>query len=383
MPPIPLDYETLRIVWWALMGVLLIGFAVMDGFDLGTGALLPYVARTDIERRVAINSIGPVWEGNQVWLITAGGALFAAWPQVYAAAFSGFYIAMFLVLVTLILRPVGFDFRHKIEHLAWTRVWDGALFLAGVVPPIVFGVAFGNLLQGVPLGISDELRLSWQGGFIDLLNPFGLLCGVLSLAMLVMHGAMYLQLKTAEGVAVRARRAAMVAAPVTIGLFAVGGIWVAGGIDGFVLAEGAVRAGPSNPLAKTVTREAGAWLTNFGANPWMWAAPALGFLGAAGAFLATLANRPGAGFVASGLAVAGVIGTAGLALFPFIVPSSLVPDASLTVWDASSSRGTLFIMLIVTAVFLPLVAAYTTWVYRMLRGTITPDYVTDRSNDLY
>lgn len=383
MPPIPLDYETLRITWWALMGVLLIGFAVMDGFDLGTGALLPYVARTDIERRVAINSIGPVWEGNQVWLITAGGALFAAWPQVYAAAFSGFYIAMFLVLVALILRPVGFDFRHKIEHPIWTQVWDGALFVAGVVPSFVFGVAFGNLLLGVPLAIGDDLRLSWEGGFFDLFHPFAILCGVLSLAMLVLHGAMYLQLKTAEGVAVRARRAAMAAAPVTIALFAVGGLWVAGGVEGFVLAEGAERAGPSNPLAKTVAREAGAWLANFGASPWMWLAPVLGFAGAAGAFLATLAHRPGAGFVASALSVAGVIGTAGLALFPFIVPSSIQPDASLTVWDASSSRGTLFIMLVVTVVFLPIVAGYTTWVYRMLRGTISPDYVTDRSDSLY
>ena len=150
---IPLDYEMLRLIWWLFLGVLLIGFAVMDGFDLGVAMLLPFVARNDTERRVTINTIGPFWDGNQVWLVLGGGAVFAAWPPVYAASFSGFYLAMFLVLATLILRPVGFDFRNKIPDPRWRAFWDYALFAGGLVPSVVFGVAFGNLLQGVPFSI--------------------------------------------------------------------------------------------------------------------------------------------------------------------------------------------------------------------------------------
>ena len=144
------DYTTLRLIWWVLLGVLLIGFAVSDGFDLGVGALLPFVAKTDTERRIAINTIGPVWEGNQVWLILGGGAIFAAWPVLYALSFSGFYLAMFLVLFALILRPVGFKYRSKREGVAWRRNWDWALFVGGAVPALIFGVAVGNTLQGVP-----------------------------------------------------------------------------------------------------------------------------------------------------------------------------------------------------------------------------------------
>lgn len=152
MTTIPIDYEILRLVWWLFLGVLLIGFAIMDGFDLGVAMLLPFVARTDIERRVTINAVGPFWDGNQVWLILGGGAIFAALPPVYAASFSGFYIAMFLVLATLILRPVGFEFRNKVADTRWRSFWDYALFAGGLVPSVVFGVAFGNLLQGCPSG---------------------------------------------------------------------------------------------------------------------------------------------------------------------------------------------------------------------------------------
>jgi len=153
---IPLDYEALRIIWWLFQGALLIGFAVTGGYDLGVTMLLPYVARQDIERRVTINAIAPFWEGNQVWLLLGAGAVFAAWPPVYAAAFSGFYIAMFLVLATLILRPVGFDFRNKFADPRWRMFWDYALFAAGLVPSVVFGVAFGNLLRGVPFRIDGD-----------------------------------------------------------------------------------------------------------------------------------------------------------------------------------------------------------------------------------
>ena len=159
------DYETLRLLWWALLGILLIGFAVMDGFDLGVAALLPIVGRTAEERRIVINTIGPVWEGNQVWLVLGAGAIFAAWPALYAMAFSSFYLAMLLVLLALILRPVGFTFRGKIDDPRWRHVWDTALVVSGVVPALVFGLAFGNVLEGVPFNYDADLRLSYTGGF--------------------------------------------------------------------------------------------------------------------------------------------------------------------------------------------------------------------------
>ena len=200
-----MSYETLRLVWWLLLGVLLVAYAVMDGFDLGVAMLLPFAARNDLERRVAINSVGPVWEGNQVWLILGGGAIFAAWPQLYAVAFSGFYLAMFAILVGLILRPVAFKFRSKRAEPSWRSRWDWVLFGSGLVPTLIFGVALGNVLQGVPFRLESDMQIFYDGSFFGLLNPFALLCGLVSVAMLVMHGSAWLRLKTDGAVAERAR----------------------------------------------------------------------------------------------------------------------------------------------------------------------------------
>jgi cytochrome bd ubiquinol oxidase subunit II len=381
---IPLDYEMLRLIWWLFLGVLLIGFAVMDGFDLGVAMLLPFVARNDTERRVTINSIGPFWDGNQVWLVLGGGAVFAAWPPVYAASFSGFYLAMFLVLATLILRPVGFDFRNKFVDPGWRAFWDYALFAGGLVPSVVFGVAFGNLLQGVPFSIDSDLRILYTGsGLFELLNPFGLLCGLVSAAMLASHGAIYLTLKTDGAVQARAHGAALILALATIVLFAVAGLWVAWGIDGYVITSPIAADGPSNPLMKTVTRQPGQWFANYRAHSWMIAAPVLGLLGPFVALLLTLARRPGLGFIASALGIFGIIATVGVSMFPFLMPSNIAPAASLTVWDASSSRLTLFVMLLATLIFLPIVLIYTAIVFRALRGVVTASHVEKNSANLY
>ena len=219
-----IDYEILRVIWWLLLGVVLIGFAVTGGFDLGTGALLPFVAKTDLERRVVINSIGPVWEGNQVWLILGGGAIFAAWPPLYAVSFSGFYLAMFATLFALILRPVGFKYRSKRESTTWRSTWDWALFIGGFVPALIFGVAIGNVLQGVPFRFNDDLRIFYDGTTLfELLNPYAILCGLVSVAMLVMHGAAWLVLKTDGLVASRSRAWGIRAALATVVLYAVAG----------------------------------------------------------------------------------------------------------------------------------------------------------------
>jgi cytochrome bd ubiquinol oxidase subunit II len=378
-----LSYEALRVIWWLLLGVLLIGFAVTDGFDLGAAILLPFVGRTDVERRIAINTVGPVWEGNQVWLILGGGAIFAAWPPLYAVAFSGFYLAMFLALCALIMRPVGFKFRSKVADPTWRSVWDWALFLGGLVPALIFGVAVGNVLQGVPFRFDDTLRITYEGTLFDLLNPFALLCGLVSVAMLTMHGGAYLALKADEPVAGRAANFAIRAAAALMALFTVGGLWVALLIDGYVISGPIAHDGPSNPLIKHAATAAGAWLANYGRQPWTLAAPILAFAGAALTILLLRARRNGVAIVASALSVAGVIATAGLSVFPFLLPSSLDPSASLTVWDASSSQLTLQIMLIATLVFLPIVLAYTAWVYRVLRGRVTAAYVVENSASTY
>jgi cytochrome d ubiquinol oxidase subunit II len=367
------EYQILRLLWWAVLGVLLIGIAVMDGFDMGSAILLPLIGRTDMERRVVINTVGPVWEGNQVWLILGGGAIFAAWPPLYAAAFSGFYLAMLLLLCALILRPVGFKYRSKLEGTRWRNVWDAALFVGGLVPALVFGVAFGNVLQGVPFRFDDTLRMTYAGNLFGLFNPFALLCGLVSVVMLTMHGAAWLTCKTRDAVQVRARRAAAICGVALAVLFVIGGFWAAR-LDGYVVQSFAGVDAPSNPLTKQVIRQAGALMANFRVMPVAAVAPALGIIGALlTALLASLGRLYGLAFLSSALAVASVIATAGISLFPFLLPSSTDPNSSLTVWDASSSAMTLLVMTVATVILLPIVLAYTAWVYRVLRGPVTAE----------
>ncbi len=329
-----ISYETLRLVWWLLLGVLLVGFAVTDGFDLGVGMLLPFAGRNDLERRVIINSIGPVWEGNQVWLILGGGAIFAAWPALYAASFSGFYLAMLLVLTALILRPVGFKFRSKMPGATWRAGWDWALFVAGAVPALVFGVAMGNLLIGVPFEFDSELRATYAFGLFDLLNPFALLCGAVSVAMLVTHGAVYLSLKTDGVVASRARSASRGAAFAWAALFMLAGVLLWRSDYGMVIVRGASITTSPDALTKSAVASAGAWLANYARWPLAMLVPSVGI--AAPLLVAALAasRHRLAVFATSSLGIAAVIGTMGVSLFPFILPSSSNPGNSLTVWDA-------------------------------------------------
>ncbi|MBS0453512.1 MAG: cytochrome d ubiquinol oxidase subunit II [Proteobacteria bacterium] len=368
-----ISYEVLRLIWWLLLGILLVGFAVMDGFDLGTGMLLPFVGKTDLERRVVINSVGPVWEGNQVWLVLGGGAIFAAWPQLYAVSFSGFYLAMFAILFALILRPVAFKFRSKNESARWRNTWDWLLFVGGFVPSLICGVAMGNVLQGVPFKLEPDMQIYYTGSFFGLLNPFALLTGVLSVAMLATHGAAWLQLKTDGAVHERARRFGLVSALLTAVLFMVCGALLYKFVAGYQITSAIVTEGPSNPLLKTVEQQPGIWFANYAAQPVLYVVPLLGVGGALLAWLAMSGRKPLAALLASGLGIAGIILSVGVSMFPFILPSSENPRASLTVWDSSSSHLTLFIMLVCVVIFLPIILAYTSWVYSVLRGKVDPD----------
>ncbi|MEE9531014.1 MAG: cytochrome d ubiquinol oxidase subunit II [Syntrophobacteria bacterium] len=377
------DYYTLKIIWWLFIGVLLIGFAVMDGFDLGVGTLLPFVAKTDVQRRVLLNAIGPTWEGNQVWLITAAGAMFAAWPLVYAAAFSGFYWVTLLVLFALFFRPVGFEYRSKVQDPRWRTAWDWGLFVGGMVPALIFGVVFGNLLQGVPFHYDEFVRPFYTGSFFGLLNPFALLAGVVSLSMLVMHGAVYLQMRTEAELFNRAKKAVLLFGIIFIAAFALAGIWQAHGIEGFRIVSSPDPGTAFSPLAKTVEVSQGAWMENYANYPWMMLAPVLAFVGGILAIVLSRLNRPGIAFIFSGSALAGVILTAGFAMFPFVMPSTTNPNSSLTVFDATSSHRTLTVMFFAVIIFLPIVLAYTSWVYRVMRGKITEEKIREETHTAY
>lgn len=367
-------YAILQIVWWLLLGVLLIGLAVMVGMDMGVGTILRWVGHTDLERRVALNIIGPHWDGNQVWFVLGGGAVFAAFPLLYATAFSGFYVVMLVLLWAMIVRPLGFEYRGKLKGATWRNAWDWSLFVSGAVPMIVFGAAIGNLFHGVPFHFEWNLTSVYTGSFLALLNPFAILCGLLSLALSVMMGALTV-MNGAEGAMwQRARAMARVGAIAGIVLFAAGGFWVSV-LGGYQLTGSPGFGVPQTPLQQTVAVARGAWLANFGAYPALWLVPALGFLGMLGVLAAAQAGRSHLGWWLGALAWAGVIGTAGAALFPFLLPSSSDPSMSLTLWNASSSRLTLAWMLGFTVVFVPLVVWYTGWAFWVMRGKVRPEQI--------
>lgn len=377
-----LDYESLRLIWWLLIGILLIGFAVTDGFDMGAGILSLVLGRSDNERRIIINTMAPHWEGNQVWFVTAGGAIFAAWPQVYSVAFSGFYTAMILTLCALFFRPVGFDYRGKIDDPTWRNTWDKLLFIGSIVPPIVFGVAFGNLFLGVPFQFDPLLRASFEGGFLHLLSPFALMCGVISLLMIITQGACWLAMKTSNRLRVKVTQAGIYTALATIILFVLAGLWV-GQLDGYVITQINGFNEASNPLNKSVMLAKGAWLNNYHLYPWMIVMPILAILSLLQTALCLYLRKVGFAFLFSSLATLGIIMTAGCSLFPFIMPSSLMPDHSLTIWDATSSLKTLNIMAVVAGIFVPIILLYTTWTYSKMFGRIDEKFIEKNNHSLY
>ncbi len=376
------DYETLKIIWWLLVGALLIGFAIMDGHDMGVCSLLPFVGKDDEERRVIVNTIGPHWEGNQVWFITGGGAIVAAWPLVYATAFSGFYWALMAVLWALFFRPVGFKYRSMLSNKKWRASWDWALFAGSFIPAVVFGVAFGNLFLGVPFHFNDVLMSTYTGSFWALLNPFALLCGLVSATMLIMQGGAYLAHRTEGDIQRRTTAYTMMSAVVMVVLFVSAGVWVRS-MEGYVISSVVNTQALPDPMAKEVVREAGAWLTNFEKYPLAWAFPVLGVVMPIVTALLLKAQKTLLAFVTSSFAVTGVIMTAGVALFPFVMPSSSDPRSSLTVWDSVSSHLTLMVMLYAVVIFLPMVVTYTSWAYSVMRGKVTEAYIRENDHTVY
>ena len=316
------DYITYKIIWWALIGFVLMLYAWTSGFDLGIGTLLPFIGRNNTERRVLINVIGPTWDGNQVWLIFGGGAILAVWPAVYAMAFSSFYVAMLLILWSLFLRPVGFEYRAKIHNAGWKATWDWALFIGSTIPAIVIGIAFGNLLLGIPIHFNSDYRGFYDGSFWELLNPFALLIGIISLSMLVTHGANLLCMRTTGILRRRCFIASRIFSIIYIVCFAIAGICIASGLIGYQL--GYLPKSPQAQFFDTVVhRVPGALLHNYHDHTWMIIAPILGFFGAFISLIMAFMQKARLAFIGSILMIAGTILTFGFSMFPFIIPSSI------------------------------------------------------------
>ena len=328
-------YLNLPTLWFGLIGVLWVGYFFLEGFDFGVGILLPFLCRDDVDRRIMVNAIGPLWDGNEVWLLVAGGATFAAFPEWYATLFSGFYLALFLILAALIFRGVAFEFRGKDRHPEWKRWWDRAIFLGSALPALLWGVAFANVLRGVPIDAEHE----WAGSFFDLLNPYALLGGVTSFLLFTLHGGVFLTLRTDADLQERARRVARtLALPATAAVlgFLTWTFFNARDNDGIV--PGVV------PIGALVAVAAVEWLLREKLDGW--------------AFLAT------------GLSIVLITATIFLNLYPRVMVSSISPANDLTIWNASSTHYTLTVMTWVALIFTPIVLAYQGWTYWVFRERI-------------
>lgn len=377
------DYESIRLIWWVFIGIVIIAFALTEGFDFGIGTLLPLLGETDIERRVIINSVGATWEGNQVWLVLLGGAIFAIWPPVYATLFSGLYAAMLLLLFALFFRPVGFDYRGKLANPVWRNAWDWGLFVGGTVPPLLLGVLVGNLILGLPFHLDADLRSFYDGSFLTLLSPFTLLCGVIGVLVTSLHGALFLKWRTEGVLHLRAQSTVAKIGPVLLAALAAATAWVFIGIDRPEITQMAGTAAPSNPLNKSVLAVGSGWAQHFQTYPWMILAPVLAFSGLALAWLLGKNKSTKGAFLCSCVGITGLLLTVGFGLFPFLLISSVDPHSSLTLWDASASYSSMLLSFWITVIFLPIVLLYTRWVYKIIWGSITEATVIKDSHTLY
>lgn len=364
------DYVTLKVIWWALMTTVLIGFAVTGGLDLGVNFLLPIIGRTDEDRRLILNSSGPTWEGNQVWLITFGAGLFAIWPAAYATAFSSMYYAIMLALLVLILRPPGVDYRSKLTSIAWRSTWDYCLFASSLILGLVFGIAVGNLFIGLDFYFTPELNSIYKGSFFSLFEFFPILIGLLSICMFTVQGGLFLQYKLSGELISRAQKVVKISGAIFILGFIYAGV-LASRSTGYIILNMPDPNTAFDATKKIVATAPTAWLGNYMAYPWLWALPVTTIIAMKLALVFSSYNKPIRGLLLSSLAIITTILTAGVALFPFIIPSSFDPNHSLTIWDASSSKLTLEWTFWVVVLLLPIVLWYTTWVYRVMRGKTT------------
>lgn len=330
----------LNIIWFILIAVLYIGYFFLEGFDYGVGMLVPFIAKDDASRRVAINTVGTFWDGNEVWLLTAGGATFAAFPNWYATLFSGFYLALFLMLVGLIIRGVAFEFRSKEDNPKWRNTWDWLLAIGSFIPALLWGVALANMVRGIPI----DQHMTYTGGFFNLLNPYALVGGLASLSVFLLHGAIFLALKTAGDIRDKAHAIAGKIWPFTV-LFLL--LFV---IMSYFQTDMFTKAG-----------------VNPGISPFIAGIAIL----ATGWFIKK--RQEGWAFIMTALTIVFSTITLFLGLFPRVLVSSLNPEWSLTIYNASSSPYTLKVMTIIAAIFVPIVLLYQAWTYYIFRQRLTKE----------
>ena len=338
-----MSHDTLTLIWFGLLGILLIGYVVLDGFDLGVGILHP-IARTDEHRRMMMNSIGPLWDGNEVWLVTFGGALFAAFPVAYATVFSAFYIAFMLLLFSLIFRAVSLEFRSKTDHRFWRRVWDAGFFLSSLSAALLFGVAGGNIMLGMPV----EQNLTVTQSLLQQLSPYPLVVGAMTVALFAMHGAIFLYLKTEGSLQLQAER----------------WIWRAFGIFLVLYILTTMYTLVEVPRATA----------SFRAHPWLWIVPVLNVLAIANIPRAMFKKQPVYAFASSCATIAALAFLFAAALFPHLLPSTINPDWSVTIYNARASQKTLGLMLIIALIGMPCVISYTAAIYWVFRGKVKLDH---------
>lgn len=360
-----IDYEVLKILWWMILGSVLVAYAVTAGFDVGITTMMSFFKNED-EKRVLLNVSAPTWDGNLTWIVFAGGGIFVVWPVVYATAFSGLYFAMLLILFPLFLRAPGYEYRNKIDSHKWRRFWDFGLLISGILPVFIFGVATGNCFVGFPFHFNPvSLRLIYTGTFWELLNPISILSGLVSVAMVILHGSTYLQRRTLGKIHENAREVTFWAGSIVLILFTISGMLIVLYTPGYQLISS-----PANPTAhmldNVVTRAAGGWFISYFHYPWKFFGPILAYVGILVAITATYFRSKDISFWASGIAIAGIIITSGFTLFPFIMPSSTHMNESLTVWNAVSSHYALNVMLYIGVVMLAIVTAYKWFAYRTI-----------------
>lgn len=378
-----LSYGVLKIIFWCILCFLFSGFAIMDGHVIGVGSLLPFLGKTDEERRVIINAVASHWEGNQVWLISGVGLTFAAFPLIYSTLFSVFYWVIIIALWTLFLRPVGFDYRSKIQDIRWRKFWDFILFLGSFIPSIVFGIIVGNLLQGIPFYFNEQMVSFYLGSFSDFLNPFAIFCGIISSLILIFHGAIYLMHITEDSIYDRSYKVVKFTGILILILFSIAGLIIYYYIPGYHVSSHIDISSYSTPLDKKVIREVGLWLYNY-KSPFTIIIPIFAYIGILLAIFFEKYKKTLLSFVFSSIGVSSIVLTVALSMFPFILPSSYGSyTSSLTVWDSVSSKRSLIVMLLVIILFVPMILFYTRWAYKVLSGKITVAYVKKNDKKLY
>lgn len=386
------DYQTLQIIWWVLIGLVLILYAASAGYDFGITMMMPFLKRkakfadNDLERRVLLNVIAPTWDANQTWLVFAGGALFVIWPVVYATTFSGLYALMLFILWSFFLRPPGFDYRNKLPSEGWRTMWDWALFISAFFPVLMFGLAVGNLFVGLPIHFDPiMLRPFYDGNFIGLFNMMGVIAALASLFMCLMHGTAYLNRRTEGDLRAYFQRLHTWFSLVFLILLSIGAVLLLFKVQGYQLANSPKDA-TLHPLNNVVVLQVGGWFFSFMEHPWKWIPLVLAYAGVLLAMVTARSGRGALAFWGSCLGVAGTVALFGTALFPFLIPSTIAPEQSVTVWNGTSSQYTLMGMFYIVVVMVSGILIYrfaSFWALWRKQSTITTQDVVDNHHTFY